>query len=102
MPGNGAIQSLDLSPLRPDVRAVVEQLLAGAGQAQLQVAQPMNDVQNISLVAAQLIALDPSHQVDAERLLDAATDIVAGAYIRVADGRFTKALAAAKERVAVT
>lgn len=52
----GGIDQLDLSPLRPDVRAVVEQLLAGAATPQLQVAQPLSDWQLITLMATHLVA----------------------------------------------
>lgn len=77
--------------LTPEMLAAIK-----AQQQQVQIASPMNDVQLIALVAGSLYANADSYPVSTDRLLDLATEMVAGAYARVAGGRFNRALEAAR------
>lgn len=68
--------------------------------AQLQIASPMNDVQLLALVAAQIVGqiLSSATAVEtANAALDLATEIVSGAYARIASGRVNKRLEAAAQ-----
>lgn len=89
MPGNG----LGLTPEM--LKAIRDQT------AQVQIASPMNDVQLLALVAAQIaghVVAPATAAQAADAALDLAMEIVSGAYARVASGRVNKALAEAAER----
>jgi hypothetical protein len=63
-----------------------------AGQTVLQVTAPMNDVQVLAAVAAQLDGLD------AARRLDLAADLLAGAAVMVNSGELSARMSAAVAR----
>lgn len=80
--------------LPPDMLAKIR---AAQSQTAIQVAQPMNDTQNLSLVAASLAAGHPL--LDANELLDLATELIVGAYSRaLPNGAYMKALQNAKAK----